>query len=102
MSVLEVTRKSFTDEVLKSEKPVLIDFYASWCGPCRMLMPVVEQIASETADLKVVKVNIDDEPELASAFKVMSVPSLYAMKDGKVVNQSLGVVPKQAILDLFR
>ena len=102
MSVLEVTKETFDTEVLKSEKPVLLDFYASWCGPCRMLMPVVEQIAGETDDLKVVKVNIDDAPELASAFEVMSVPTLLAFKDGKVINQSLGVVPKQAILDLFK
>ena len=102
MSVLEVTKETFNDEVLKSEKPVLVDFYASWCGPCRMLAPVVEQIASESDDLKVVKVNIDNDPELASKFDVMSVPTLFAIKDGKVVNQSLGAVPKQVILDLFK
>jgi len=102
MSVLEITKETFDDEVLKSDKPVLLDFYASWCGPCKMLMPVVEQIASETTELKVVKVNVDVAPELASAFEVTSVPALFAFKDGKVVNQSLGVIPKQAILDLFK
>jgi len=102
MSVLEVTKDTFNDEVLKSEKPVLVDFYAAWCGPCKMLSPVVDQIASESTELKVVKVNIDNDPELASKFGVMSVPTLFAIKDGKVVNQSLGVVPKQAILDLFK
>jgi len=102
MSVPEVTKDTFDDEVLKSEKPVLVDFYASWCGPCRMLTPVVEQIAGESTDLKVVKVNIDNDPELTSSFGVMSVPTLIAIKDGKVINQSLGVKPKQAILDLFK
>ena len=101
MSVLEVTKDTFEAEVLKSDKPVLVDFYASWCRPCKMLSPVVEQIAGESADLKVVKVNVDEAPELAAAFEVTSVPSLFAIKDGKVVNQALGAIPKQAILDLF-
>jgi len=102
MSVLEVTKETFEAEVINSEKPVLLDFYASWCGPCRMLAPVMDQISNEVTDIKVAKVNIDDEPELASSFDVMSVPSLFVFKGGKVVNQALGAMPKQKILDLLK
>ena len=102
MSVLEVTKETFEAEVINSEKPVLLDFYASWCGPCRMLAPVMDQISNEVTDIKVAKVNIDDEPELASSFDVMSVPSLFVIKGGKVVNQALGAMPKQKILDLLK
>ena len=102
MSVLEITKDTFEAEVINSDIPVLVDFYASWCGPCRMLAPVIDQIANEVTDIKVAKVNIDDEPELASSFDVMSVPSLFVFKGGKVVNQALGALPKQRILALLK
>ena len=102
MSVLEVTKDTFEAEVINSEKQVLLDFFASWCGPCRMLAPVLEQISNEAPDIKVVKVNIDSEPELTSEYGVMSVPTLFAVKGGKVVNQVTGALPKQYILDMFK
>ena len=98
MSVITVTKDNFENEVMKSEKPVLIDFWASWCGPCRMLSPTVDQIAEERADIKVCKVNVDEESELASKFGIMSIPTLFVIKNGQVVNQSMGVQPKSAIL----
>jgi len=101
MSILHVTKDSFEAEVINSEKPVLLDFFATWCGPCRMLAPVLDQIAKETSDIKVVKVDVDEEPELAAKYEVMSVPTLFAFKDGKIINQTMGVVPKQVLLDLF-
>ena len=101
MSVLNITKENFDEEVLKSDKTVLLDFWASWCGPCRMVAPVVEEIAAERTDIKVAKINVDEQPELAASFQVMSIPTLVVMKDGKVVNQSAGARPKQAILDLL-
>lgn len=101
MSVLALTKDNFNAEVAQSEKPVLIDFWAGWCGPCRMLSPVVEEIASETQTVKVCKVNVDEEPELARQFRVMSIPTLVLMKDGKIVNQSVGVKPKAAITSML-
>jgi len=101
MSVLTVTSANFENEVLNAEKQVLIDFWAPWCGPCRMLSPVVDEIAEET-DLAIVgKVNVDDEGELAQRFGVMSIPTLILFRDGKPVAQSVGVQPKQAILDML-
>ncbi len=102
MSVLTITKDNFHSEVLKSEKPVLIDFWASWCGPCRMLSPVVDEIAEETDDVKIGKVNIDEQPELAEKFGVMSIPTLIFIKDGKVDDKSVGVKPKSAILNMIR
>jgi len=102
MSVVEVTKDNFDTEVLQSTLPVLIDFWAAWCGPCRMLSPVVDEIAEETADLKVCKINVDDEPELASQFQVMSIPTLALIKDGKVVDVSVGVKPKAAIVSMIQ
>lgn len=102
MSVVVITADNFENEVLKADKPVLLDFWASWCGPCKMLSPVVDQIAEEAADIKVGKVNVDEEMELARQFNIMSIPTLLVFKDGKLANQSVGVIPKQAILDLVR
>ena len=101
MSVVNVNKNNFQAEVIRSEKPVLLDFWAAWCGPCRMLSPIVDEIAEEREDIKVVKINVDDEPELASQFQVMSIPSLFVLKEGKVVAQSLGVKPKAQILALL-
>lgn len=101
MSAMTITSQNFESEVLKSTQPVLIDFWAPWCSPCRMLSPVVEQIAEETSTVKVGKVNVDDEPQLAAQFRVMSIPMLVYIKDGKVENQSVGVRPKEDILKMI-
>ena len=101
MSAINVTKNNFKNEIVESDKPVLLDFWASWCGPCRMVSPLVDEIAEETASVKVGKVNVDDEPELASAFGVMSIPTLVVMKDGKVVRKTSGARPKSAILELL-
>ena len=101
MSVITVTSQNFEKEVTASEKPVLIDFWASWCGPCRMLSPVVDEIAEEREDIKVCKVNVDDEQELAGRFGVMSIPTLIVMQHGQLKNKSVGVIPKEKILSLI-
>ena len=102
MSVLKITSENYEEEVLKSEKPVLIDFYADWCGPCKMMTPVVEELATEKeGTIKVCKVNVDDEPDLAQKFNIMSIPTFVAIKEGKVVGTSVGVQTKQQILELF-
>lgn len=101
MSVLTVTSANFENEVLNASKQVLIDFWAPWCGPCRMLSPVVDEIAEETDVAIIGKVNVDDEGELAQRFGVMSIPTLILFRDGKPVAQSVGVQPKQAILDML-
>ena len=101
MSVITVTKDNFRKEVLESTKPVLIDFWASWCGPCRMLSPTVDAIGEERPDIKVCKINVDEQFELASQFNVSSIPTLMVMKDGKRVNQSVGVRPKHAILAML-
>ncbi len=102
MSVIVINSDNFENEVLKSEKTVLLDFYADWCGPCRMLSPTVEKIAKENPDIKVGKINVDEQEALASAFGVMSIPSLFVLKDGKVVNQSLGAIPEAQILEMLK
>ena len=101
MSVLHITKENFENEVLKSDRPVLLDFWASWCGPCRMVSPIIDEIAEETTDKKVFKINVDEQPELAQAFGVMSIPTLVVMKDGEVVGQSVGVKSKEAILHML-
>ena len=101
MSAINVNKNNFREEVLNSEKKVLLDFWAPWCGPCRMVGPVLEEIANERSDVKVVKINVDDQPELAREFRVMSIPALFVMKDGVVVNQALGARPKGQILALL-
>ena len=102
MSALNVTKNNFQEEVMESQKTVLVDFWASWCGPCRILSPVIDEIAQERPDLKVVKVNIDEEPELAERFSVMTIPTLFVIKNGEVVNQSSGARPKQQVLALLQ
>ena len=101
MSALQITKDNFQSEILNSDKPVLLDFWASWCGPCRMVSPVIDAIAQEREDIVVGKINVDEQPELAMSFQVMSIPTLVVMKDGKVVNKSMGAQPKQAILNLL-
>ena len=98
MKVLHINKDNFHKEVLNSEKPVLLDFFASWCGPCRMVGPILDEIAEEREDIKVCKVNIDEQPELASRFRVMSIPTLMVMKDGQIIDQSIGARPKHQIL----
>lgn len=102
MSVLKVNNENFRSEVLQSEKVVLLDFYADWCGPCRMLGPIIDEIAAENPNIKVGKVNVDENMELANQFKVVSIPLLVVIKDGEVVNKSLGVSPKEEILALLK
>ncbi|MCI8911349.1 MAG: thioredoxin [Clostridia bacterium] len=101
MAVIELTSENFNSEVLECDKTVLIDFWASWCAPCRMLSPVVDEIAEENTQIKVCKVNVDKEGELAAAFRVSSIPMLVVIKDKKVVETSVGVVPKQKILQMI-
>ncbi|PKM72118.1 MAG: thioredoxin [Firmicutes bacterium HGW-Firmicutes-16] len=101
MSVITVTSQNYEEEVATSEKPVLIDFWASWCGPCRMLSPIVDEIAEERDDIKVCKVNIDDEQALAGRFGVMSIPTLVVIQNGQLKNKSVGVIPKEKILSLI-
>lgn len=101
MKAMNISRENFQTEVMNADRPVLLDFWAPWCGPCRMVVPIIEEIANERADIKVGKVNVDEQPELASAFGVMSIPTLVVMKDGRVVNQSMGARPKKDILAML-
>ena len=101
MSAVNINLNNFRQEVLNSDKPVLLDFWAPWCGPCRMVVPMVESIARERPDIKVGKVNIDEEFELAKEFGFMSIPTLVVMKDGRVVRQSTGARPKDQILEML-
>ena len=101
MSVVTVNAANFEAEVLKSEKPVLLDFYANWCGPCKMLAPVLAEIAEEREDIKVCKINVDEESTLAAQFGVMSIPTLFVMKNGEITNKSLGAKPKQQVLAML-
>lgn len=101
MAVVTITKENFAQEVLQSTKPVLLDFWASWCGPCRMLSPVVDEVAEERTDVKVGKVNVDEQPELAGEFGVMSIPTLLVFEQGKLVRQAVGARPKAGVLDLL-
>ena len=101
MSAVKINKNNFNDEVLRSDKPVLLDFWASWCGPCRMLGPILDEIAEEREDIKVCKINVDEEPELASEYKIMSIPSLMVIKDGQIVSRSVGAKPKAQILAML-
>lgn len=100
MSV-NITAETFDAEVLHSDRTVLLDFWASWCGPCRMVSPIVDEIAAERSDIKVCKINVDEQPELAAQFGVMSIPTLVVIKNGKVVNQAVGARPKAQILAML-
>ena len=102
MSAVNIDLKNFHQEVMNSDKPVLLDFWAPWCGPCRMVVPMVEQIADERPDIKVGKINIDEEFELANQFGIMSIPTLMVVKDGKIVKKATGARPKQAILQMLQ
>ncbi len=101
MSAININKNNFNQEVLNSDKPILLDFWAPWCGPCRMVGPILEEIAHERGDIKVGKVNVDEEMELAAQFGVMSIPMLVVMKDGKIVNKSVGAKPKAQILAML-
>ena len=101
MAVVTITKENFEQEVLQSAKPVLLDFWASWCGPCRMLSPVVDEVAEERTDVKVGKVNVDEQPELSGQFGVMSIPTLLVFEQGQLVRQAVGARPKAGVLDLL-
>ena len=101
MSVITINKNNFREEVLCSDKPVLLDFWASWCGPCRMVSPIVDEIAAERSDIKVGKINVDEQPELAGQFQIISIPTLVVIKDGRIVNQAVGARPKSQILAML-
>ena len=101
MSIIHINKDNFHQEVLNSEKPVLLDFWAPWCGPCRLMSPILDQLAEEREDIKVAKVNVDEEPELAGEFRVYSIPTLAVVRDGLLVNQMVGARPKHQILGMF-
>ena len=101
MSAINISTNNFQKEVMNSDKPVLLDFWATWCGPCRMLSPIVDEVAEERGDIKVGKVNVDEQPELAGQFDVMSIPTLLVFENGKLVNRAVGARPKSGVLSLL-
>ena len=101
MSAMNVTKSNFNNEVVSSDKTVLLDFWAPWCGPCRMVAPIIDEIATERTDIKVGKVNVDEQPELAAQFGVISIPTLVVIKNGEAVARSVGARPKNAILEML-
>lgn len=101
MSVMQMNKQNFEQEAMRSDKPVLLDFYADWCGPCRMVAPVLEEIARERSDIKVGKINVDEQPELAARFQVMSIPMLVVLKDGRISDKAMGARPKAQILSML-
>ena len=101
MKTLHITKETFENEVLQSNIPVLLDFWAPWCGPCRMVGPILDEIAEEREDIKVCKVNVDEEPELANRYDVMTIPTLMVIRDGEIITQSAGARPKAQILEMF-
>ncbi|MDD6727650.1 MAG: thioredoxin [Eubacteriales bacterium] len=102
MSVIKIDKNNFQKEVMESERKVLLDFYADWCGPCRMVSPIVDEIAQEHPEYKVCKINVDEQPEIASSFQVMSIPSLFIIENGKAVNSSVGAKTKAEILEMLK
>ena len=101
MAVIELTTQNFNEEVLQSDVPVMVDFWASWCGPCRMVSPIVDEIANERDDIKVGKINVDEQGELSMQFRIVSIPTLIVMKNGEVANKAVGAMPKEEILNLL-
>ena len=101
MAAININKNNFQDEVMNSDKKVLLDFWAPWCGPCRMVVPLVEEIAEERPDIKVGKINVDENPELARQFRVLSIPTLVVMENGKIIKQSRGAMPKHEILAML-
>lgn len=101
MAALHITVDNFEKEVLQSDKPVLVDFWATWCGPCKVVLPIIEELAEEVTSAKICKINVDEEASLAQKFKIMTIPTLLVFKDGEVVNKSVGVVNKEQVLELL-
>ena len=102
MAIIKLTKDNFEQEVLKSDVPVLVDFWATWCGPCRALGPVLEEISSEVSTVKIVKVNVDEQPELASQFRIMSIPTMILFKGGEVADKTVGLLPKDEVLNFIK
>ena len=101
MSAININKNNFQNEIMDSEKTVLLDFWAPWCAPCRMVVPIIEEIAGERPDIKVGKINVDEQPELAQQFRIISIPTLVVMKDGQIANKAVGAMPKEEILALL-